>query len=227
MDMTKNNCCIISCGIGNWYPAGVQRLHSSLVFHGYAGSLLLFKDTYPPDCPPHSENPYAFKIYAFREAIKLGYRQILWLDSSVWCIKTPHHVFDDIIDNGVVGFSSGYNLAQTAPDLLLKRMGWSRDYAESLPEIATGMVGLNLDNPNGKAVFDLWAQLCDEGYFKNSRFHDTNDSLDHRFLHGRQDQCAYSCAIHELGIKIAVNDYVSYYGTGNNPDKVTFLIGGL
>jgi hypothetical protein len=106
-------------------------------------------------------------------------------------------------------------------------MGWTRDYAETLPEIATGMVGLNLDNPNGNAVFDLWSQLCDEGYFKNSRTHNGDDSLDPRFLFGRQDQSAYSCAIHELGIKIAPNDYVAYYQTGHNPDKLTFWIGGL
>jgi hypothetical protein len=227
MDLTNHKACIISCGVGGWYAAGVERLHRSLVYNGYAGAMLLYKDAYPPDCPPHSGNPYAFKIYAFLEAIKLGYRQIMWLDSSFWCVKTPHHIFDDIIDNGVVGFSSGYNLAQTAPDNLLKRMGWSRDYAETLPEIATGMVGLNLDNPNGKAVFDLWSKLCDEGYFKNSRFHNGDDSLDPRFLHGRQDQSAYSCAIHELGIKIDVKDYVAYYQTRHNPEKLTFWIGGL
>lgn len=227
MDLTNHKCCVISCGVGAWYSAGVERLHRSLVYHGYAGAMLLFKDTYPSDCPPHRENPYAFKIYAFREAIKLGYRQILWVDSSFWNVQNCHHIFDDIIDNGVVGFSSGYNLAQTAPDNLLKRMGWDRDYAEALPEIATGFVGLNLDNPNGNAVFNLWAQLCDEGYFKNSRHHDTNDSLDYRFLHGRQDQSAYSCAIHELGIKIATNDYVAYYGTGYKPETCCFFIGGL
>ena len=227
MDLTKNNACIISCGVGGWYGAGITRLHRSLIHHGYAGDMILYKDVYPPNSPTHLENPYAFKIYAFREAIKAGYSLIMWLDASFWNIKTPHHIFDDIIDNGVVGFSSGYNLAQTAPDNLLARMEISRDEAELMPEIATGMVGLNLDNPGGKAVFEQWAQLCDEGYFRNSRTHNPADSKDPRFIHGRQDQSAYAAVVNKLGIKIPVNDYVSYYGTGYNPDKCCFFIGGL
>jgi hypothetical protein len=73
----------------------------------------------------------------------------------------------------------------------------------------------------------LWSQLCDEGYFKNSRFHNPDESSDPRYLFGRQDQTNYSCAIHHLGIKIQQNDYVAYYGTGHNPEKLTFWIGGL
>ena len=68
MDLTNKKPLIISCGIGGWYKAGIDRLERSLIYHGYAGDFLFYRDEYPPNCPSHADNPYAFKIAAFREA---------------------------------------------------------------------------------------------------------------------------------------------------------------
>ena len=227
MDMINNRPAIISCGVGGWYAAGVDRLHRSLVYHGCAADLLLWKDVYPPDCPPHSENPYAFKIYAFMDAIQMGYRVIMWLDSSFWAVKNPNHLFDLIYDHGVFAFRSGYNCAQTCPDNLLAEMGMTRDEAENLPEIATGMVGINIDNPNGAAVFQTWGDLCMKGLFKNDRNHNPLESEDKRFLHSRQDQSAFSMAVHKHKVHVNFTDYVAYYGSGHDKEKCVFFINGI
>ena len=227
MDLTNSKPCIISAGIGGWYPVGVERLERSLIYNGYAGDMLMYKNQYPPLSPTHQENPYAFKIAAFREAFNRGYKHVIWLDSSFWCVKNPMSIFDIIVDKGNFAFRSGYNCAQTCTDILLERVGITRDEAEQIPETATGIVGINIDNPEGKAVFELWAQLCDEGYFKNDRAYNPAESADPRYLHGRQDQSAYSVALHKCGVKFLYQDYVAYYGTGHNPDKLIFYIGGL
>jgi len=227
MDMIKNKPCIISAGIGGWHPAGVERLHRSLVYHGYAGKLLLWKDTYPHRSPTHQQVPYAFKVYAFLEAFSRGFKVVMWLDSSFWCVKTPHNLFDTIVDKGVVAFRSGYNCAQTAPDNLLAYTGFTRDEAETLPEIATGMIGLNIDNPNAKALFDLWAKMAKDGMFNNDRAHNPLESADKRYLHGRQDQSAFSMAVHKLGLHVDCQNTVAYYGTPHNTETTVFFIGGL
>jgi hypothetical protein len=230
MELTNKTVAIISCGVGGWYGIGVERLERSLIHHGYAGSMIMYKNEYPPLSPRHEENPYAFKIALFREAIARGFRQILWVDSSFWCIRNPHELFDIINDKGVFAFRSGYNCAQTCSDHLLEYVGFTRDEAEKLPEIATGAVGINIDNPDGYAVFEYWAELCDRGLFKNSRTHDLGDSSDPRFLFGRQDQSAFSMAVHKHGLEFEYVDYVSYYNQGKpgyNPDKCLFFIGGL
>lgn len=221
---------IINCGVGGWYAAGSQRLERSLIYHGYAGDMMFWRDEYPPNSPSHGVNPYAFKVYAFREAFRLGYKIVMWLDCSFWAIKNPMPIFDIINDNGIFAFRSGYNCAQTTPDNLLSSLGKSRDWAEQLPEIATGIVGINIDNPDGGMVFEKWAEMCDNGYFVNSRTHSPQDSSDPRFLFGRQDQSAFSMAVHTLGIEFEYNDYVAYYNHGQpgyNPDKCYFFIGGL
>lgn len=227
MDMTQTKPLIISCGVGGWYGAGVKRLERSLIFNGYAGDMLMYSNEYPPNSEAHQDNPYAFKIFAFEEAIRQGYKHIVWCDSSLWCIKTPHVIFDIISDMGVFAFRSGYNCAQTCSDAALEWAGVSRDEAENIPEQATGLVGLYMENPKGKEVYDLWKEGCREGLFKTNRVHDLNDSYDPRFLHGRQDQSIFALACYKAGLDFNYVDFISYYGTGYDPDKCLFFIQGL
>lgn len=230
MDLTGTKPLIISAGIGSWYSAGIDRLERSLIHNGYAGDLLLYRNELPPDCPPHEHNPYAFKIYAFREAFRRGYKIVCWLDSSFWNIKNCMPIFDIISDKGNFAFRSGYTCAQTCPDNLLAAVGISRDEAQEIPETATGIVGINIDNPEGQMVFQYWSDFCDAGLFKNSRTHNPNESSDKRYLHGRQDQSAYSMALYKAGVSFLYEDYVAYYNGGNpgyNQEKCMFFIGGL
>jgi len=230
MDLTGTKPCIINCGIGGWYAAGSERLEKSLVFNGYAGDSIFWRDELPPNCPSHNDNPYAFKIYAFREAFRRGYKVVCWLDCSFWAIQNPMPIFDIINEHGVFAFRSGYNCAETCPDNLLSAVGISRDEAEQIPETATGIVGINIDNPNGKKVFQYWEEMCDAGLFKNSRGHNPNESADPRFKFGRQDQSAFSMALYKAGVEFNYIDYVSYYNGGNpgmDAKKCIFFIGGI
>lgn len=228
--MTGTKPVFVCTGVGAWYGAGVDRLKRSLIHHGSAADFLFWKDEYPPNSPSHNDNPYAFKIYGIREAERLGYRIICHLDSSFWAIKNPDPIFDIINEKGNFAFRSGYNCAQTCTDALLADVGMPRDFAEHLPETATGIVGLNLDNPEGRKVFDYWADFCDRGLFKNSRTHNPGESSDPRFLFGRQDQSAYNMALYKAKVEFNYVDYVAYYNGGNpgyNPEKCFFFIGGM
>jgi len=230
MEMTGIKPCIINCGIGGWYKVGSERLEKSLMFNGYSGDAIYWRDELPPDCPPHNHNPYAFKIYAFREAFRRGYKVVVWLDCSLWAIQNPMPIFDIINEKGVFAFRSGYNCAETCPDNLLAAVGISRDEAEQIPETATGIVGINIDNPDGKKVFQYWEELCDAGLFVNSRNHNPNESSDPRFKFGRQDQSAFSMALYKAKVEFNYIDFVSYYNGGNpgmDANKCIFFIGGI
>lgn len=228
--MTGTKPVFICSAIGGWYAAGLDRLKRSLIFNGSSADFLFFRDEYPPNSPSHNDNPYAFKVYGFREAIKRGYKVMIHLDASFWAIKNPDPIFDIVNEHGVFAFRSGYNCAQTCPDNLLAAAGVSRDEAEKLPEIATGIVGLNIDNPDGGLVFSTWERFCSEGLFKNSRTHNPLESADPRYVHGRQDQSSFSIAVHTANVKFDYVDFVAYYNNGKpgyNPDKCYFFIGGI
>lgn len=218
---------IISCGIGNWYPHGIRRLERTLNFEGASMEIMTWDDYPTPDCPKHEEVPYYFKIAAFEEAIKRGFTHILWVDASFFCVKNPMRMFDIINEQGFWFFSSGYNLAQSVNDYALQFVGRTRDEAEQQTEWASGCVGVNLENPDGKKLYERWKYYMDAGLSIGSRLHD-NQSSDPRFLFHRQDQSCLNLAIWELGLKNEkVNDMVAYKGTNYNPDKIIWFIQSL
>lgn len=226
MDLTNNKAVIICAGIGGWYSAGVRRLERTLNFEGWGGSVMTWTE-YPQNCPTHEEVPYYMKIAAFEEAIARGYTHILWVDASFFAVSNPMKMFDIINEQGFWFFSSGYNLAQSVNDTALNFVGKTRDEAEQQTEWASGCVGINIENPNGKALYEKWKFYMDAGLSRGSRLHD-NQSADPRFLFHRQDQSCLNLAIWDLGLKNErVEDMVSYKGTGYNPDKIIFFIQSL
>lgn len=229
MDLTNNKACIISFGHGGHYATGVNRLERSLNFVGWAGAQKFWKDELPDGCPSPHDYPYAFKVYCFQWAFDQGYTVVLWADASIYPIMPVMPIFDYINDNGLYFFKSGYALGQTATDGLLSYAGVSRDEIMEVSEFATGLVGINIENPKGKEFFSLWKQYMEDGMFRGSRYHNEADSADPLFVFSRQDQSAASMVLHKMGIKTAGEnkDMVAYYGTDYNPTEIIFFIQGV
>lgn len=225
MELQHPRPCIISCGIGPGYIAGVDRLERSLQTHGWLGDTMFWRD-YPKGCPKHEgEGQYNFKVYAFMEAFNKGYKVVLWLDASVYVIADPMPIMDYINDKGLYFFKSGYPLSATATDNLL--FGKHREDFTDVPEFATGAVGINIENPNGRSFFKSWERLMESGFFGGNRVHDDKDSTHPLFKFSRQDQSAASMVLNGMGIKTAGEDkdWVSYYP--NKTDKTIFFIKGI
>jgi hypothetical protein len=230
--MASNNC-IISVGVGGWYPKGIRRLRNSLKAVGYNGDTLFWEGVLPPGARPHDEDPYGFKIHAFNFAIQKGYTKILWLDASVYAIKNPSKFFDYISEKGYYTFKTGYNVAQSCSDAALKLAGVARDEAEEMTEAASGCIGVDMSNETANASIGIWEAYHESGMFNGSRQHD-NQSDDPRFLFHRQDQSAWSIAVNKLGMNINDSgDYIAYkahdqyYTTEINNTTLTFLIEGM
>ena len=223
----RNRPVIVSCGIGAGYGAGIDRLERSLHFHGWLGDTIFFKD-YPEGCPHHSGvGQYNFKVYAINEAIKRGYKIILWLDASFYALRDPMPIFDYINEKGLYFFKSGYPLSATATDELIYYHGLEhRAMLTEVPEFATGAVGINIDNPLGSEFFRKWEQDCNQGLFGGNRVHDKRDSSHPLFKFSRQDQSSASAVLHKMGVKTAGEDrnWVSYYPT-ETKDTIFFIKG--
>lgn len=226
MELQNNKAVVICAGIGGWYPHGVRRLEKSLNFVGSPFDTLFYTEEIP-GYPGHGDFPYYFKIAAFEEAKKKGYRKILWVDSSFWAVRSPMQIFDHISELGFYMFRSGYNLAQSVNDRALNAVGLSRNDAVNAIEYASGCVGINLDNPDGLRLYNQWKTYMDMGLSKGSRSHG-GQSKDPRFLHHRQDQSALSLAMWQLGLSNNKDlDFISYFGGGHNIERLIFFIGGL
>ena len=127
---------------------------------------------------------------AFEEAMKRGYKKILWCDCSVWAVNDPGPIFDLIDRDGYFFLRSGIQSVQTCSDKCLAYFGLTRDEVVDFEDIQTGIIGFDLTQPDSLAFLERWIQSAKDGAFAGSREHD-NQSQDPRFLYHRQDQ---SCA---------------------------------
>jgi hypothetical protein len=231
MDLTNGTKpIIISAGIGGHYASGVDRLERSLYYEGWPGQMRFWKNEYPFGCAEHGgEGQYNFKVHCFNEQFLAGYKVCVWADSSFWCVKNPMPLFDYVNDKGIYFFKSGYSLAETATDRLLWYAGVTREELYDVSEFATGLVGINIDNPLGKEFFTQWKTYMEAGMFGGSRVHDLNDSQHPKFRFSRQDQSAASMILYKMGVKTAGEDrnYQAYKDTGYDPASILFFIGGL
>jgi len=230
MDLTGVRPIIISAGIGGHYVAGIDRLEKSLNYEGWGGDTRFWRNEYPNGCPEHSgDGQYNFKPYCFNEVFANGYKVVVWADASLWCVRQPMPLFDYVNDNGLYFFKSGYSLAETATDRLLEYAGVTREELFDVSEFATGLIGINIENPKGKEFFETWYQYMKDGMFGGNRVHDVNDSQHPKFRFSRQDQSAASMVLYKMGITTCGEDkdFQAYKDTGHNPEKVLFFIGGL
>jgi hypothetical protein len=131
--------------------------------------------------------------------------------------------------NGLYFFKSGYSLAETATDRLLNYAGVTREELINVSEFATGLIGINIDNPQGKEFFTKWEEYRAAGMFGGNRAHDLNDSAHPLFKFSRQDQSAASMILYKMGITTCgeTEDFQAYKNTNYNPDKIIFFICGL
>jgi len=215
---------IINAGKGFWYPKGTKRLVQSLKDVEWDGDVLTWYDY--PNNEFDKTCPYTIKASCFLEAIKRGYTQILWCDSSVWAIKNPKPIFDYINENGYFFWKSGHNCAQTCSDNCLNYFGVDRDTAESYDDCSSGVLGVNLKSNIGKEFIETWIKSAKDGVFHGSRLHD-NQSKDHRFMFHRQDQSAASVIIGKMGLVMEdVGVHCAYYNE-KLPESIIFTMRGM
>lgn len=196
--MTKK--CVINVVIhkpGLNYIQKQQRLGETLKEHNFDGDFLNWNEF--PNKNYNVKNAYNCKAAAFEEALKLGYTEILWLDAAAVIVKPIEPFFDKIKEYGYYILESNYNCAQTCSDKCLNYYNISRDQAETFMDKPSGVIGIDYNNPKGKALLDMFIIGCKEGACDGSRLHD-DQSSDKRFLFHRQDQSVLSISANILNL---------------------------
>jgi hypothetical protein len=196
--------CVINVILGNktpkqrGYVAQQQQLRDSLAEH-FDGTFLSWTEF--PNDNYDTANPYNAKAAAFEEAMKQGFTQILWVDAPVVARNDLSPLFDRMEKDGYLLIKNhSWNCAQTVSDACLNYFDISRDEAEKVQEIASGVMGIDTENPKGKKLIDAFIQACKDGAANGSRHHN-NQSQDQRFRFHRQEQSVLSMIAYKQGLK--------------------------
>lgn len=210
-----DKCCIVSAGIGYWYPRGVDRLNKSLNEFGAKIPRLIYRDEYPPGCPTIETHGYAFKPHALREALTKGFRYLLWVDASIWAIKPIDVIFEKIAEDGHLFFHNGFSMGAWCRDATLPKLGIDREYSMGIPEITTSMFGLDMDRTDSQIFLERWMEFAHDGetFIVHPRDNQNGEcSADVRVKGHRYDQTAGSFLVHEFGMKKTyMPNYYAYY----------------
>jgi hypothetical protein len=194
----------LNAGLGLWYSTGSDRLRGTLIEHGWDGDVHTWKEwpdnRFPRDCI------YNIKAAVLEHAMRQGYTMLIWGDSSITARKSVVPFLAHIREHGYWIGQSGYKASETATDAQLQYFGVSRNWADSVPDCATGLFGFDVSRPEYRKVVEEWIQAARDGAFKGSRTHG-GGSNDRRFKHGRQDQSAMSVILGKHGV--ALQSFIS------------------
>ena len=218
--------CVVNFA-NNWFVKGQCRLKETFRRHGYNGDFLLFNSEQELGCPPHSEAPYAFKAYALKLAQDKGYHYVLWVDSSVYAVKSVQLAFVRIERDGYLFLNGGWNTGQWCSDAALETLGITREDSFGYPHMMACVMGLDLHESTAQHFLQRYYELANDGVtFKGAwtnKNHEVSD--DERVLGHRHDQTAASVIATKLGMKLTDNLLV-YDETGDTqiPETAIFVL---
>jgi hypothetical protein len=235
---------VVICTVAylGWYRRGVARMIQEFerVSPGY--EIQAWVNTLPPGTPPVIEDGitytgYAAKPRAMRCAMASGADVTLLLDASVYPIRHIEPLIDFIHGHGYYLAPAGFTIGEWTNDWILERAGLTRDEALLIPDVASGIVGLDNSERSKEVVkrwcrMTLWPKFGD--YHSNSnaadkRHHYRNVgpvSDDPRCSGHRQDQSALSIIAHQMGMNELTPwpRFVAYQaGHGGVADETTLL----
>ena len=164
----------------------------------------MWRNEYPPGCPTHQEQPYAFKHVAFDMSAARGNGATLWCDSSVWFIKPLDALFAEIEERGYWFMTQGWQVGTWCTDEVLPKLGTNRDEAFKMVMVTACMYGLDVTSDVGREVLDWMRARCADGSFRGPwQIDDGKAEDDPTKVRGhRHDQTALSVIVHKLGLKV-------------------------
>ena len=215
----KQNCIVTLANHRGNYWAAQERLVQSLLDVGYEGAILAFRSEGEVGAPPHISNPYAFKVYCFEKALKAGYKNILYLDSSVYAIRPIDSIFETIEKDGYVMQEAGYMVYDFCNKRTLDYFGLDVQSAQIPMYGNAGLLGLKLENTGdcycpectktiGDEFLKLWRGSMLDGMFKGEWTGPDRH---------RHDMTCGSIIANQLGMKYQPGDEILQYAAPEDP----------
>lgn len=203
----KDKICFLSVAVTDErYMIQQQRLMESIQkFHPLA-FCLFWNDSLPEGSKTMDESMYGFKVYAVKEALKLGYKKIIWLDTACYLVKKVDEWFELVKEYGVVAAEDDNLLCRYTGNLAYKYFGITpSDSFDQKQHLVGGSVYVfDFDLPLCNKIFTLWAQSEQEGIFGTSGIG----------AH-RHDESCMALALYASGSR-PVPYPVAYYNDVNN-----------
>ncbi len=210
----RENCILIYASFNLNFPRGLKRLLKHIIDSDYKGHVLYRLGGWPNEEDGDlalAHVPYAFKPAFMKEAQKLGFKRLLWLDASVLPAANLNDVFAMIEDKGYMLFENGKTVGVSMNEEAAAYFGLTLEDTYKIPSCCGGFIGLDLTRRDCRTLLDLWHRAA---YDRDA------------FFSFRSDQNALSILLNQLNMK----DYYplsriphAEIGEKIQPDSIFFL----
>jgi hypothetical protein len=163
----------------------------------------IFHDFSEIGSPRHSDNPYAFKVYAVETMRKRGYDIVLWADSILKLQKPLDPILDIVRNKGLYLQKDGWKVGEYASDYALEYFGKTRDEVMNLPSIWANFMAFDFRHSVTNEFFRKWKQACVDNVFCG-QWSNWNScvSKDPRCKGHRHDQTCAELIAYSMGIEL-------------------------
>ncbi len=186
----RENCIICYASFNSNFSKKITRLSKRLKDSGFKGHFLYRIGGFP-DVKGGSLKlihvPYSFKVCLFREVEKLGYKRVLWMDTSFKPLKNFAHLFDVIQKDGYfMAALYGDSLRLRSSKKVQQSFNLSDAEMLSIQEVASGLIGVDFSQQKGREIIANWYKAAEE--------------LD-PYLSPRPEQSAIAAILYKMGLQ--------------------------
>jgi len=147
-----------------------NNIITSLANAGYNGHFILFQGGFPNPTGKEMKYvgvPYCFKIFMMLEAVKLGFKNVIWLDSGCYSLNNPDPLFeilekDDVLIKKVES-NNNYNAMSFQKTIRLLNQLTKSDL-HSAAYIETIVFGLNMLSDKVQNFIKEYYDMVDLGW---------------------------------------------------------------
>lgn len=209
----KENCIIVYSSFNKNYPLGVKRLVDAIGKTDYVGHLY-----YRIGGWPNISNgdirlvhvPFAFKPCFLKEIQQLGYKRVLWLDSSL--LPAPgfslNLIFQMIKKIGFFILSNAHKIGPYMNEECANVFGLTLAETHKIHSCSAGIIGLDFSNHFACSLLDAWHKAAYDPF---------------AFFSDRSDQNVLSILIHKMELEHALIP-IHLLGRLDDPEGSVLLI---
>jgi hypothetical protein len=147
-----------------------NNIIASLTNVGYNGHFILFQGGFPNPTGKEMKYvgvPYCFKIFMMLEAVNLGFKNVIWLDSGCYALNNPDPLFEILEKDDVlikkVNSNNNYNAMSFEKTIRLLNQLTKCDL-HSAPYIETIVFGLNMMSDKVQNFIKEYYDMVDLGW---------------------------------------------------------------
>lgn len=198
LESDRENCVVIYSSFNRSYPSSLRWLVNFIAKSDFKGHIL-YRIGGWPDTEGGSLSlahvPYGFKVAFFKEARRMGFKRVQWLDTSIVPLVSLNTIFEMIQEKGYLmvgggkpksGDFVGYYIRPFMNAAAAAYFGLTLQETQRITSCSAGISGVDFTTEKGREIIERWSRAAEDP---------------DAFFSARSDQNALSIILYQLGLQ--------------------------